>query len=212
MRRNKLLLLGAAVLIVAGAVVWSFRNLGFWLVAEDPLVHAQAIFILAGDPPFRAMEAATIYHQGWAPEVWLAPDGRRRRDLALAELGLEYPGERESNRAVLIKLGVPESAIRTLDTPVWYTYDEVSAAASHLARTGGTTLIIATSQYHTRRVKLLWKKLAAPEQKLVVRPDWRNGFHAGSWWRNSSDALSVVREAMGIFNASFGSPVRTRQN
>src|SRR5262245_50199547 len=124
------LAIGAAALLAS--LGWSFRHLGSWLVVEDPLMHAQAIFVLAGDPPFRAIEAAKIYRQGWAPEVWLAPDARRPGDRAFAKLGIEPPNEREFNRAALIRLGVPASAIRTLDTPVWNTQDEVKVAAGHL--------------------------------------------------------------------------------
>jgi uncharacterized SAM-binding protein YcdF (DUF218 family) len=200
-------LLGAAALL-ASISLWCFRNLGFWLVLEDPPVKAQAVFVLGGDPPFRAMEAAALYQQGWASEVWLAPEGRRKREKAFARLGMDYPGEHAVNRAALIRLGVPETAIRILDEAVWDTFDEVTAATVRMARTGADTLIITTSQYHTRRVRLLWSRLARPGQKLVVRATWQNGFRAGAWWQSSGDILSVAREIMGMANVVLGSPVR----
>src|SRR2546422_4801029 len=55
-----------------------------WLVVEDPLVSARAIVVLNGGFPFRAMEAASLYQQGWAPQVWLtrasSPAQERRCD------------------------------------------------------------------------------------------------------------------------------------
>jgi uncharacterized SAM-binding protein YcdF (DUF218 family) len=209
MRRHLRLALPAAVAVAA---IWVFLNLGRWLVVEDPLEHAHAVFVPAGDPPFRAIEAANLYRHGWAPEIWLARDGPRRRDHVFAKLGIEYPGEREFNYAALLRLGVPESAIRILDATVYDTQDEVMAASTQLARAGGQTLIITTSQYHSRRVKLLWRKLAHPDQTVILRPAWENGFRAGAWWNNSSDALTVAREVTGIANAWLGFPIRTRAN
>lgn len=202
----------AVTVMVCAAAIWAFRHLGSWLVVEDAPAKADAIFVPAGDPPFRAAEAARLFTQGFAPEVWLALDGRRRRERYFAKLGIEYPGEREYNRAALLRLGVPEQAIHIVDVPVYDTYDEVKAVSTELARRGGRTLIITSSQYHTRRIRLLWSKLAAPGQRLIVRAARQDGFRAAAWWKNSSDALAVAREVMGIVNAWIGFPVRTREN
>jgi uncharacterized SAM-binding protein YcdF (DUF218 family) len=209
---RRILLPAVCVAMFALVSAYSFLHVGSWLVVEDPLERAQATFVLGGDPPFRAIQAAAIYRAGWAPEVWLARDARLKRDRAFAKLGIEYPGEREYNRAVLMRLGVPESAIVTLETEVRDTLDEVNAAVDYLQRSGGTTLIIATSQYHTRRVRLLWRKVARPHQKLIVRAAHDNGFRPTRWWRNTSDILAVSREVMGIWNAWLGFPVRTAMN
>ncbi len=198
----------AAAALLAAASIWSFRQLGFWLVLEDPPEKAEAVFVLGGDPPFRAMEAAALYREGLAPEIWLAPEGWRKRNHTVAKS--EHPGEHEVNRAWLIGLGVPERVIRTLDGAVWDTHDEVALATGEMARTGIKTIIITTSQYHTRRVRLLWSRLARPGQKLVVRATWGNGFQAGVWWMRTSDILSVAREVMGMVNVWLGSPVRSR--
>src|SRR6266542_6547568 len=40
-----------------------------WLVVQDPLGPAPAIVVLNGYFPFRAVEAASLYQQGWAKEV-----------------------------------------------------------------------------------------------------------------------------------------------
>ena len=48
-----------------------FFHVGKWLVVEDPLEHAQAIVVLSGRMPMRALEAAKLYNAGYAPEVWL---------------------------------------------------------------------------------------------------------------------------------------------
>ncbi len=54
------------VLLVA-LVALGLRKLGHWLVVADPLEHAEAIVVLSGHLPFRAMEAASIYNRGVGP-------------------------------------------------------------------------------------------------------------------------------------------------
>src|SRR6266851_1209905 len=73
LRRRSLLL---RVLLAAGCagvilVFVLFFGVGRWLVVEDPLEKARAIAVLSGRMPLRAIEAAKLYRQGYAPEVWL---------------------------------------------------------------------------------------------------------------------------------------------
>lgn len=78
-RRSKV-----AVLILAAAavaVVLVFRSAGRWLVVQDPLEPACAVVVLAGHLPFRAMEAAPIYKEGGAAEVWLTKGAVYEEDL-----------------------------------------------------------------------------------------------------------------------------------
>jgi hypothetical protein len=44
---------------------------GKWLVREDPLEQATAIAVLSGNTPVLALEAARLYHNGYAEEIWL---------------------------------------------------------------------------------------------------------------------------------------------
>ncbi len=70
--------LGVFILIVLIAGLLVFRGAGRWLNREDPLAHADVIFVLGGGMPQRAAEAAKVYAGGYAPEVWLSrPDNPR---------------------------------------------------------------------------------------------------------------------------------------
>ncbi len=51
--------------------------LGEYLVVEQPREQADAILVLSGHAPFRALEAAALYRQGWAPGVRLTRGLRR---------------------------------------------------------------------------------------------------------------------------------------
>ena len=63
--------MGALLVVVAVLLPWGASGIGQWLMVADPLEPAKAIVVLSGRVPFRAMEAASIYRQGLAPEVWL---------------------------------------------------------------------------------------------------------------------------------------------
>src|SRR5437879_11981133 len=63
--------IAAAVLVVIMAAAWAIRGVGRWLVVQDALEPAQAIVVLSGRMPVRAREAAEIYRQGFAAQVWI---------------------------------------------------------------------------------------------------------------------------------------------
>jgi hypothetical protein len=73
------------------------------------------------------------------------------------------------------------------------------------------SVILVTSKPHTRRVQLLWRKLAPGECRAIVRAASEDSFDPRHWWRSTGDALDVVREVLGIMNAWAGLPLtRTR--
>ena len=78
-------LAAALVAVTLALVVFAFYEAGPLLVVEDPLQKARAVVVFGGGIPFRAMEAAKLYREGWAPEVWLSDDtlntGRRASNL-----------------------------------------------------------------------------------------------------------------------------------
>ena len=59
------------VLLVAFGHSAFLRGIATVLVTEDRLEPAAAIVVLAGHVPLREMEAARLYHGGWAPRLVL---------------------------------------------------------------------------------------------------------------------------------------------
>ncbi len=193
-----------ALLVVIGVVV--FRNAGDWLVREDPLGKADVIVVLSGALPFRAEGAAGIFKSGNAPAVWISrPEGPQEE---LAELGIHFVGEEEYNREILVKEGVPDSAIQIFPDAIANTQEEVEEIAREMRRYGMHSVIIVTSPQHTRRVKALWRKLVGDDPRLIVRAAPDDPFDADHWWRNTQDVLAVVRESLGLLNVWSGLPVR----
>ncbi|HXZ12666.1 MAG TPA: YdcF family protein [Candidatus Sulfotelmatobacter sp.] len=203
-QRLIILLAGFLLLVWLGSL--AFRHLGRWLVREDPLAHADVILVLSGGMPQRAEEAAEVFREGYAPEVWVSrPEGPQAE---LRALGVQFLGEEEYDRLILIRLGVPESAIHIFPDPAIDTEQEIQEVAREMRRNRKSSVIIVTSPEHTRRVRALWNRLAGADVKLVVRAAREDPFDADHWWRNTRDAYAVVREMLGLLNVWAGLPVR----
>src|ERR1700682_3697500 len=74
------LLFFAGLILFLAALV--FLKVGRWLVVEDPLQKTDAIAVLSGRMPSRALEAARLYRAGYAPEVWLTYANEPASELA----------------------------------------------------------------------------------------------------------------------------------
>ena len=194
------------VLLALIAAVAAFRDAGRWLVRPDPLAPADVIVVLSGSMPARAEEAAQTFRMGYAHEIWItrpvSPGGE------LAQMGIAFTGEDEYSREVLLHNGVPSQSIRILPRPIVDTQQEVEEIILEARAGGERSVLIVTSPQHTRRVKALWRKLAGGNPTAIVRDAPQDAFDADHWWRNTHDALAVVREIMGLLNVWIGLPVR----
>jgi uncharacterized SAM-binding protein YcdF (DUF218 family) len=183
-----------------------FLNVGRWLVVEDPLEKANAIAVLSGRMPMRALEAARLYQAGWAQQIWLTHPNEPT--ASLAALDIDEPGEDALNTRVLQHGGVSPADIHTLAPAIGNTIDEVHAIAAEAEKEKAAVVIIVTTKAHTRRVHALWKKYANSSARIVVRTPVDDAFDPVHWWRSTTDVLDVVRETLGMINVWIGMPLR----
>ncbi|MFZ0412296.1 MAG: YdcF family protein [Candidatus Acidiferrales bacterium] len=194
------------LILLVAAAIFAFRHAGRWLIRQDPLEHADVILVLSGSTPYRAEEAAAVYRQGYASEVWLTSASSPAQELK--SLGVPYTPDEEYDRQVLIKLGVPASAIRILPETVINTEQEVAEVSRELQRAGKSSIIIVTSAQHTRRSGVLWRIMSENKSRAILHVAPQDPFDADRWWSNTRDVLAVIREWLGILNAELGLPVR----
>jgi len=209
-RRNRRFACLSILLLVVGAFLWLLLRAGTWLVVEDPLAAAQAIVVLSGRMPDRAIEAARLYRQSAAPQVWVSQPTSPA--AALAEMSIPFVGEDFYNQRVLLALGVPADATRILPQPSANTAQEIEQIARLARSSGMRAVIIVTSAPHTRRVRTIWRRLAGDSPLLIVRHPIDDPFDGAHWWRNTQDALDFVREWLGLANAWAGFPSRPNPN
>jgi uncharacterized SAM-binding protein YcdF (DUF218 family) len=199
----------AALLAAVLLLVFLFRSAGTALIVDDPLHKARAVVVLGGGVPFRAMEAADVYKQGYAPEVWLTRgDEERPEDQALDRIGVPHPTEYGLSAQVLERFGVPKSAIHILPGSTVNTAAEVRAIASALKP--DDRVIIVSSKAHTRRVRVIWRSLVGARPEAAVRYARADRANIDQWWQSTGTFMAVSREWAGILNATLGFPVATR--
>ena len=200
--------LSALALIALLAGMALLLSVGHWLVRQDDLQKADAIAVLSGGFPVRALEAASLYRNGYAREIWLTNPGTESQTLK--DMGIHYPSEADFNRQVLLRQGVPAKAIHILDSPVVNTADELDVISSCLQRKGGSSVIVVTEKAHTRRVHTLWARYDAGRGKAIVHGVTSDAFDPDNWWRHTQDTHQVVHEMFGMVNIYAGMPMRTR--
>ena len=203
-----LLIVLVILAFLTGTSFWVFRNVGRWLVVDDTLEPARAIVVLSGLTPYRAMEAAGIYRQGWAGEVWLFKDDPRGVDEAFSRLGIHHMSEEEYDQQVLERLGVPTAAIRIMEPPATNTENEFELLREELRQQGGEKVILVTSPVHTRRVKAIWRRVVGSRPQAIVRHDTSEPTDPAHWWRSTSDVQDVFHEILGLINTSLGLVVK----
>jgi uncharacterized SAM-binding protein YcdF (DUF218 family) len=197
------ILIAAGIAIVAALVC--FLGLGRWLMVQDRLEKAEAIAVLSGSIPLRAIEAAKLYHEGYAPQIWLTRSTEPAESLQAMDI--PFVGEDFYNLRVLIHQGVPPDAIRVLKPAILNTADEINVIALALEEERGSRVIIVTTKVHTRRVQALWQRLARGRGRAIVRAASDDPFEPHRWWRTTGDALDVVREVLGLLNTWSGLPL-----
>ena len=209
-KTRRWLILGGMSFAVAVAVIAVFFTIGQWLVVQDPLVHADVIVVLSGRMPDRAMEAARIFHAGYAEQVWVSQGASPVDELKTMKIF--YLGEDFYNEKVLLAQGVPADSIRVLERPMANTEQEVREISEDLRRSNLHHAILVTSKPHTRRVRTIWRKLVGTDPGAVVRFSTYDSYDGAHWWRHTRDALDVVREVLGLMNAWAGFPVHPSGN
>ena len=203
------MILVAAIFLLPSAA----RFIGGWLVTQDEPQPARAVVVLAGSLPFRAVEAAATYRAGWAGEVWITQGRRAEKEeqAALEELQIDRVEEHDYSRQILEARGVPAAAIQILPERNNDTADEVRSVARKLREVGGGRVIFVTSKFHTRRVKVLWKLLAADQPEAIVRHRPDDPFDPTAWWRRPGGRSLVLREYGGLLNAWAGFPISSQR-
>jgi uncharacterized SAM-binding protein YcdF (DUF218 family) len=155
------------------------------LAVQDNLSPTRTAVVLGGDAKFRGKEAARLYNLGYAREIWLTA---REED--------------DNSRDPFERMGIPRSAVHVFDWHEANTASELRAVACQLQASETDTVILVTSTYHTRRVKLLWRKLTGDHPHAIVRYTTEDVSDTKHWWRTSYGARSVWHEWIGLLGAS----------
>ena len=205
--RRLALTLGVYVLVSLAAALGTARWLGPWLVVDEPLARSDVIFVTDGKTPQRELEGAALFLEGWAPRVALTlprePISEDVRRLA------GEPAQQEHSARILRRRGVPEAAIVRLERMVDNTEQELQADFDYARGQGFRRVIIVSSPYHTRRIRVIWRSRFEAEIPAVVRVTRYGPVDPARWWRSRRSLEEISHEVFGITNFLLGNPIPT---
>ena len=175
------------------------KNFTDFIFINDSPAPADVIFIPGNGYPQMAERAADLWKQGFAP--LLLPSGKCSvlqgkfkgvQDKEELYAG-DYDTEWEFLRQVLIKNGVPESAILR-EEQATYTYENAIYSRQVLDQLGTTVKkgIICCQEYHARRC-LMYYQLLFPEAELLVCPA-DTGTNQENWMETGEGIDLVLNE------------------
>ncbi len=155
-----------------------------WIV-EDSLAKADAILVLSDDNFYadRATRAAEVYRQGLAPVV--VASGRRLRP---------YAGVAELIEHDLIERGVPKEKIVRVAHDAANTREEAVALAQFCIEKKWRSVIVVTSNYHTRRARYIFDRVFPANITVRVTGSRDLDFDPDMWWQKRIGVKKLTRE------------------
>jgi uncharacterized SAM-binding protein YcdF (DUF218 family) len=184
-----------ALLLVVAAGAYAFVNVGRWLSPQQPLQKADGIFVLAGTVAERPLEAADLYEAGYAPRILVTRDTPEPAVLVAGTRGVSLPQRFELNRAMLLKLGVPASALIVPDRIHDNTASEAQTLREVAVMLGWKRVIVVSSTYHLRRVSIACRReLRGTGIELVFRGTRYDPAVPNRWWTRRNDIRWVISE------------------
>ena len=179
-----------ALLLIAFALIVFHRQIltaaGQWLLADDPLVKSDAALVLSGEDGdgLRTRAAVKLYQDHWVAKVALS--GARG---AFGHYETDYMGP------LALSMGVPEKDVILIPHRARSTFEEANAVLPELEHAGVHTMILVTSNFHTRRARRYFRRVFGDRISVTVHGADNNWFQPDSWWQ--------TREGMKFFFFEF---------
>ena len=164
------------------------------IIAESEPNKADAIVLLSGGEPGRAWGAADLYNGKMAPRIVLTREPLGSDTVELRKLGIDLTTGLDMNTRILTGLGVPENAIVRVEPRVQDTFDELTRVRELAEQKGWKSLIILTSNYHTRRTRLVARYLLNPEIDFTVVGSPHGGLNRDAWWESRDNVRTFLIE------------------
>jgi uncharacterized SAM-binding protein YcdF (DUF218 family) len=185
-----------AVVVGLGVAAWLSRDIllrsaAEWWIVSDRLGPADVVAVFGGGIEDRPFAAAAYYREGLVKKIAL-PDIRSSRAEQLGVLQSHF----EANRRVLLKLGVPESAIERFGDGVSNTYEEVLALREWAARNGVRSIIVPTEIFSARRVRWMLQRAFGGDVTICVPALVPAGYRQDDWWKHEGGLIGFQNEVI----------------
>ena len=197
--------LAAGILIALALAAYAFANVGRFLTKEDSIDKADAIAVLAGTRLDRPLEGADLYQSGYAPSIVLTYEVPERALGAVAQRGAALPVAADEAREVMVKLGIPPSAIIQPARIHRNTAQEAQTLRQLARERGWHRIIVVTSPYHLRRAGLAMRReLNGTGVEVEMHGTRYVAANPDRWWANREDLRWVLDEGAKLIAYELG--------
>jgi uncharacterized SAM-binding protein YcdF (DUF218 family) len=188
------------LLLLAALAAWLFSSsfltmAGGFLVHEEAPRKADAIVVLGGDEfGWRAKKGAELAQAGYAAYVLIS--GPPSILGSEADTTIEY----------VRRQGIPTSQLRPVLLPpkaAESTRTEAAYLGDYLKNNGVHSILLVTSNFHTRRAFSLWRK-ANPWLTITVVGAPDKYFTPDTWWKSRAGKKTFLLEWLKTFNTWAG--------
>ncbi len=166
------------------------RSCATFLIREEPLQQADALFVLSGGAFDRGNEAVKIFQNGYTPKI-ICTGANPVADLKVFDIDTL-----ESDMAVanLKRQGVPDSFIVEIKEGT-STREEAMVILNYCRQKNLKRIIVLSSKLHTRRVNEVFREqLNQVGIELIVRGAPSSRFDEMKWWKSEDGLIAVNNE------------------
>ncbi|MFE4714514.1 YdcF family protein [Paenibacillus sp. NPDC056722] len=167
----------------------AFLTAGRILPLSQSPKQAEVIIVLSGGPG-RVEEAAKLYNAGYAPYMILS--NAKESTSASGDM-----------LQTALALGIPQDAILT-ENEAESTYQNVEFTLPIMKEHGFTSAIVVSSDFHMRRVKILFDRVYKKSGIELTYIGSDSGYHAGRWWRDRYSRETTFNEYVKMIGNAFG--------
>jgi uncharacterized SAM-binding protein YcdF (DUF218 family) len=145
--------------------------LGLYLVQAEPAEKSDCMFVLAGDwRGQRILKAAELYRAGMAPRVFVSgPEG----NYGFTEDELAIPFAKRNGAADVPFTGLPNKGTSTVS--------EARDVLPRLRDAGCRTVLVVTSDFHTRRAGRILRRVW-PDLQVRMAAAPTVDYDVERWW------------------------------
>jgi len=167
---------------------------GNFLVVEDSLEKADAIFVFGGSIPNRIIEAADIYNQGFAPLIIISKYPKPEGYTYLEEKGITYPEGHDINKSIALSLGIPENSIMITNYRAASTFEELILLKNFCLEKNYKKIILVSTKSHTKRISKIFLDIAGDKIKGIVRYTGYDSYNPDKWWNDRHSLRQTMFE------------------
>ncbi len=174
-------------LVIGLLLAWLIASSGKFMVIDEPQ-KADAILVLAGETAQRPARALELLNQGFAEHVIFdVPANAMIYGSTYLQLAQNWTDTQPQSKALIV------CSIQGLSTKA-----EAVDAAGCLRRAGARSVLLVTSDFHTRRALSVFRK-EVPDYTFHVAAAYDPTQFGVRWWQHRQWAKTFIDEWIRLF-------------